>query len=373
MSDFLSRLVERSFGLVAVAQPVDHSIFPPEHRVKSDYIQGFAHDSESVGNKNGVNIGGSRKNRAVSQIDYQPLLDMRSPSKEHDAKLTAQIKDQDNRIHFASISRPLHNIEPIIEPLKQNDSGTQEQTESVPLQQTSKQDNPYLYISPAELTQNNEPLYENNGPLYKIDSDILELVESELLHVKNRNDRNTLRLIPKSILHEEQFYEDKQDFQEHLEPFADSVNSLSGKTLMDCISDSSLTSGSLSSLKNGESLVQNSELTSRADFRPNSREEIYSPSYLHPDSRSLPIIPRKQNLKRVSIPKVNATLEQMGNVLIEQHDAALRSPSTVPTIKVTIGRIEVRAAKPPLEPQPQTPPRRHPILSLDDYLKQYNG
>ena len=365
MPDFLSRLVERSFGLVAVAQPVTHSIFAPEHPVKehpvkSDYTQGFAHDSESVGNQSGVNIDSSRKNSTeiIPQNDYQPLLNMKKPSKDDEAKLTAQVKDLDNQIHFASTTRPLHNVEPLNEPLiellKQNDSGTQEQIESVPLKQMSKQDNRYLDTPPADMAQY---LAQYKVPLYKIYSDTLESVESELLHVKNWNDRSTLRLIPKSILNEEQFHEGKQDSQEHLEPFVDSVNSLSGKTLMDHISNSGLTSGSSSSLKSGESLEQNSEPTSRADFGQTSRADFYSPGYLHPDSRSSPIIPGKQNLKRVSTPKVNATLEQTGNMLIEQHAAAPKPPSTVPIIKVTIGRIEVKAVKPPQEPQPQTPPK----------------
>jgi hypothetical protein len=48
-----------------------------------------------------------------------------------------------------------------------------------------------------------------------------------------------------------------------------------------------------------------------------------------------------------------------------------RTPSATPTIKVTIGRIDVRAVMPKAEP---TPVRRvvspKPKLSLDDYLKQ---
>ncbi len=46
-----------------------------------------------------------------------------------------------------------------------------------------------------------------------------------------------------------------------------------------------------------------------------------------------------------------------------------------PTIRVAIGRIEVRAVTPPPE-QPawrETPARPGPLLSLDDYLKQRNG
>ncbi len=49
--------------------------------------------------------------------------------------------------------------------------------------------------------------------------------------------------------------------------------------------------------------------------------------------------------------------------------------SSAPAIRVTIGRIEVRAITPPPMPPAQrtTPARPGPELSLDDYLKQHNG
>ena len=50
--------------------------------------------------------------------------------------------------------------------------------------------------------------------------------------------------------------------------------------------------------------------------------------------------------------------------------------SSAPAIRVTIGRIEVRAITPPppMPPVPRTAPARPgPELSLDDYLKQHNG
>jgi hypothetical protein len=49
--------------------------------------------------------------------------------------------------------------------------------------------------------------------------------------------------------------------------------------------------------------------------------------------------------------------------------------ATAPTIRVAIGRIEVRAITPPPSPlaQQTAPARPAPTLSLDDYLKQRNG
>jgi hypothetical protein len=46
--------------------------------------------------------------------------------------------------------------------------------------------------------------------------------------------------------------------------------------------------------------------------------------------------------------------------------------SAPPTIRVHIGRIEIRSAPPAPAPRP-TPPRRRPAMSLDQYLQRRNG
>jgi hypothetical protein len=49
-------------------------------------------------------------------------------------------------------------------------------------------------------------------------------------------------------------------------------------------------------------------------------------------------------------------------------------PSSPPTVKVTIGRIEVRATTPPAPPTPRTRRQRPgPALTLDEYLKKRSG
>lgn len=54
--------------------------------------------------------------------------------------------------------------------------------------------------------------------------------------------------------------------------------------------------------------------------------------------------------------------------------SAAEKSTSAPTIRVTIGRIEVRAIMPTKEPTARPPSTRpRPKLSLDDYLKQQNG
>jgi hypothetical protein len=43
-----------------------------------------------------------------------------------------------------------------------------------------------------------------------------------------------------------------------------------------------------------------------------------------------------------------------------------------PTIRVTIGRIEIRAAMPPAPPPRARPVRRQPALPLEQYLQRRN-
>ena len=56
-----------------------------------------------------------------------------------------------------------------------------------------------------------------------------------------------------------------------------------------------------------------------------------------------------------------------------QESLAAAPGSSAPTVRVSIGRIEVRAITPPPAPPAQRPARLGPALSLDDYLKQRNG
>src|SRR5262249_48537584 len=53
--------------------------------------------------------------------------------------------------------------------------------------------------------------------------------------------------------------------------------------------------------------------------------------------------------------------------------ASLTTPAPMPTIRVTIGRLEVRAITPPAQKTPPvTQGQRAPLLTLDEYLKQRN-
>ena len=83
--------------------------------------------------------------------------------------------------------------------------------------------------------------------------------------------------------------------------------------------------------------------------------------------------PQRPLVPRVLRPNIAARREPARPMPEEQEGALPELPSSPPTVRVTIGRVEVRAILPPTSPPPRIPPaRRGPALSLDDYLKQRN-
>lgn len=78
-------------------------------------------------------------------------------------------------------------------------------------------------------------------------------------------------------------------------------------------------------------------------------------------------------MPRVIQPRI-AIHREPAKTMSEKDEMAFVEPSSPPpNIRVTIGRVEVRAIMPP-EPKapPAKPSRPGPALSLDDYLKQRN-
>jgi hypothetical protein len=330
MPDFLSRLVERTFGLMPLAQPLTGSLFAPVPVGKSDYFQDLAHEGEPVGNQESIHIESARETGIIPQYDGQTTLKKslkKSPDNQTLPEQYVEYGPQDK-----DGTKPLNQIE------DKNSQG-----EELLYHESDSQCN----VEPqhkdfAGVRENRNTFVPMLKPLYSI-----EQPQSPGTGHLERN----MHSRPGGV-------QNNQDI-----PLITNVDSSVDKTLPGHISDSILLHESLSSLKNGKPIFLNGELASGPDsYRADDLHDTISPTA------------SRQNQKRINNPKVNATLGQMGNMLIDQHAVAPGLPSTVPTVKVTIGRIEVKAVTPAQAPQPQTPsPRQRTILSLDDYLKQYNG
>jgi hypothetical protein len=203
---------------------------------------------------------------------------------------------------------------------------------------------------------------------FKTDSETFESTELEPSHPKNRKSQNPTQFIAKSKLKEQVDFRE-QGAEGKLEPLIKIVDS-SKKALpgnranSEYVSDSSLKSGSLA-IKNNELPQQSNEAMSRAD--------INSVTFSNPDSILAPTVSSRRSLNQKGTLRGNDIPKQMGSMEIEKNAVSPGFSSNPPTVKVTIGRIEVRAVSPPVETQPQKPPKQYPVLSLDDYLKQNNG
>lgn len=83
--------------------------------------------------------------------------------------------------------------------------------------------------------------------------------------------------------------------------------------------------------------------------------------------------PERPDASPLLVPRmVRPRLDDYPERGLEEPAVAAPEPS-VPDIRVSIGRIEVRAIMPPPMPPTQRPAPAQPRLSLDDYLKQRNG
>ena len=81
-------------------------------------------------------------------------------------------------------------------------------------------------------------------------------------------------------------------------------------------------------------------------------------------------LPRAARIRPALTPRVTPTAMTPRSAA-EQREPG---PAATPTIRVTIGRVEVRAIVPPAPAPPRAAPARSgPMISLDEYLKQRNG
>lgn len=74
------------------------------------------------------------------------------------------------------------------------------------------------------------------------------------------------------------------------------------------------------------------------------------------------------------LPRTPANLPErhQSSLVVQPILGELEAPERQPTIRITIGRVEVRAVQPPPTVPARPTPNKAPALSLDDYLKQRN-
>ena len=90
--------------------------------------------------------------------------------------------------------------------------------------------------------------------------------------------------------------------------------------------------------------------------------------------RGAPITPLSPSGAMLVAPASIRRADQEGGKASPDHAAVPATDSATPTIKITIGRVDVRAVTPDKEsPRAREAERRNPALTLEEYLKRRSG
>jgi hypothetical protein len=92
-------------------------------------------------------------------------------------------------------------------------------------------------------------------------------------------------------------------------------------------------------------------------------ERIIETSRVHSPPREVTAVPRPPPPPRIVEPAVRLVPES------DRRGPAAAAPPAAPTIQVTIGRIDIRAAPPPPPPQ-RVAGGRNPGMGLEEYLRR---
>ncbi len=267
MSDFLTRLAERTLGLAQVAQPVIAPMFAPvsgDYPPVSDYLPVIVQEESFYHRPPTAAVSETRSISSSSK----PGMHKRS---------------------IRSISGAIPGTLPV--PLQQVKSGSLERDDFKPVPE---------FVSPEHILDRKRPEEKISGS----DERSVDIPE----HDQNANDRNARLQHEYSPAAQSAMYEHRT-IPEH-------------RTIL------------------GHGTIPEPEIYSDRTAMESLEEHLEVPPAARPPDQ------------------------------VHSHMAVQKS-SSAPTIKVTIGRIEIRAVAPPQMPiQRQRTPG--PVLSLDNYLKQRN-
>ncbi len=108
-----------------------------------------------------------------------------------------------------------------------------------------------------------------------------------------------------------------------------------------------------------KTVIKDEPYASRLERPPMQKEES--------DSVAIRPVPIRARVARPDIP-INPPANESGSAFFYEHNA--NSLTESPTIKVHIGRVEVRAIMPPSPPPKKEPGLRRPNLTLEEYMNK---
>lgn len=411
MTDFLAKLAERTLGWALTAQPIIAPMFAPGPDMSGDYGNHNDYDGYTSGS---AGLSPDTPAQVSTQVDessgnldsdsHQPSIPAREtlPSLSRSDPMppnlmtksdplsatTRQLapKTPDTQPHSDHDPEPYHHPNPKSEPFSPS---VQAETMSLDthldihdvydvymdmVTEQDEQSNSFSTTS-SQLVHKTPDIHIHLDPRHHSKSKPSE--PSKLLALLGRDEAMT----PGAMTRKDDKKDDLVVFTPTpISPLVPSEDSLlsqgQGSTDGAPVRLETLAVRTLSEQKRSASQAPRPPLDSDASNSPDS-----------PDSTQ-PDIPEAQSavthIRRPLVPGVirpqlsdhlepMAPMAPMAPILADQGAAASGSSSSTTTIRVIIGRIEVRAMLPPPTLPPQRTSPAAPKLSLDDYLRSRNG
>ncbi|VVB53816.1 Uncharacterised protein [uncultured archaeon] len=376
MSDFLTRLVERTQGVAQVAQPIIPPMFSPASTTLSDYSQNSTRDSEPFNAPNRAiatipdDLSPATLNqpfRKTSNARFAPPKHIESDHSEQVEAVSQQAINDQIEQGIVEHSSNLTNPEDLTNSKrrKENSFGNNE----LP---TNKTISEYDQNTSLQPEQSLDAKKDVSGRF--IDSDKVNvqrnLPESEwdqntgtqLKHLLNeKRDESGVLIKSERVRGLQEIVESERD--QNISPQPE--HSLNEKRVA---SEGLIDSHQAPALRDIEvKHNQNISLQPEQSLFDKKQEAYVEPNYSNKTS-----VLRKITESTEVQHTETSFLKPLGQVRFQQA-AESEPPSAEPTIKVTIGRVEVRAIMPSAPIAPASRSRtRSPTLSLNDYLKQRN-
>jgi hypothetical protein len=378
MADFLTRLAERTLGVVPVVQPSIAPMFAPGRNIHGDgasnveashgsqFIAPSAPNNESLEEADLVQTIPARETRRTYR---QPHSMFSSSTRQNDLPPTIA-KEPLSSISGARPT-PHHHIVP--HPLQEVDAEV--------LGVAGRESNSFtlMPVSHPEPTENfpfsTQTTGESREEFLTERTDAEQQTGKEQQVLDSSNSRAALH---------GQFIAPKISSQTLVKPGKPSVEAVRAEVALGSPSTEAvnLSMPSLITQEEQETLPESPSAGIVASpihsLVPQEARRATQWSPLHP-ALPPPVLDEATSRKASTnnLP-IKAVHDPVGMTASQATATAPANASIIstPTIKVTIGRIEVRAnppAPPPTSPPRPRPTRPDPAISLNDYLKQYNG
>lgn len=376
MSDFLTRLVERTQGVAQVAQPIIPPMFSPASTTLSDYSQNSTRDSEPFNAPNRAiatipdDLSSATLNqpfRKTSNTRFAPPKHIESDHSEQVEAVSQQAINDQIEYSIIKHSSNLTNPEDLTNSKRQKENffGNKPLTNKT-VSESDRNTNLLSEQSPdakKDVSGRFIDAGQVNVPRNLPEAERDQNTGTQLKHLLNeKRDESGVLIKSERVRGLQEIVESERD--QNISPQPE--HSLNKKRVT---SEGLIDSDQASTLR-GITEVKSNQSISPPEHSLNEKQEAYREPIYFDKASALQDITESTGTESTETSYLKPS--SLGRIRFQQ--AAESEPSSAePTIKVTIGRVEVRAIMPSAPIAPASRSRtRSPTLSLNDYLKQRN-